>query len=218
MESVVLVVIVAVVVAAVVKYRSQASKERSEVLARMRTEHEIRGDFSPTAELFREVGAPVGAVAGPSSAGATMPLAAPGSVPVSTISSPLPPPTQPPIAATPPVPAATDTGTVAPDLAVMFQGIQMPAGLAPLGEMSPTLVTFVSPAPARDVQPALAAELIRIGADVAWPEPTVAQVRRRGRLAALTLYPRPDLAVDLDGARLFPHAPADSCVVRLTLV
>ena len=216
MESVVLVVIVAVVVAAVVKYRSQASKERSEVLARMRTEHEIRGDFSPTAELFREVGAPVGAVARPSSAGATMPLAAPGSVPVST--TPLLLPTQPPIAATPPVPAGTDTGTVAPDLAVMFQGIQMPAGLAPLGEMSPTLVTFVSPAPARDVQPALAAELIRIGADVAWPEPTVAQVRRRGRLAALTVYPRPDLAVDLDGARLFPHAPADSCVVRLALV
>jgi hypothetical protein len=103
-------------------------------------------------------------------------------------------------------------------LASMFQGIRMPMELAPLGEMTPTAVTFVTPALPRDVQPALAAELERIGADVAWPEATVAQIRRAGRSATLTIYPRPDVAVDLDGQRLFPTAAPDSCVVRLTLV
>lgn len=220
--------IVAACVVGGMKYRAQATRERKAVLERMNQEQLARGELSPTAELFREAGAPMSVLAGGGSPTlATTGTGMPGSP--STMPSPMPMPMPMPT----PAPAGPAGGTVLPpeapttaddahpgstaDLAAMFAGIQMPAGLAPFGTMSTTSVAFVTGVGAREVQPALAAELERIGAEVRWVEPTVAQVQRAGGTAALTIYPRPEVAVDLDGNRMFPTAPPDSCVVRLAL-
>ena len=59
MQTVVVLVLMSGVGIAVFRFRSVAARDRKEVLARLSTEHQERGDYSPTAELFREVGVPV---------------------------------------------------------------------------------------------------------------------------------------------------------------
>lgn len=217
METLGLLLLFAAVGVAVVKFRADAARSRKEVLARLSEEREVRGDYSPTAELFREVGVPV-----PEPILATTPAAA------------LPPPAPAPPAPAPPaptshVPTAGADGPVSPlsappsppapthHLTNVFRGIRMPAELAPLGEMTPTVAAFVTRRAAREVRDGLAAELARLGAQVSWPEPTVALVVRDGHSAMMAIHPRPDIVRDLDGSPCFPTAPPDSCVVRMSV-
>lgn len=59
MEKVVLLVILAAIVIAVAKVKSDLSSSRKETLQRINIEHEAKGSLSPTADLFRESGVPV---------------------------------------------------------------------------------------------------------------------------------------------------------------
>jgi len=206
---------------AVVKFRADAARSRKEVLARLSEEREVRGDYSPTAELFREVGVPV-----PEPVLATAPAAAPPP-PAPVPPAPAPPaamphiPTAAPLEPASPLSAPPPPSVSAPvathQLTDVFRGIRMPAELAPLGEMTPTVAAFVTRRGAREVRDGLAAELARLGAQVSWPEPTVALVVRDGRSAMVAIHPRPDIVRDLDGSPCFPTAPPDSCVVRMSV-
>ena len=61
MQQVVFLVVAAVIGVVVFRLRSAAAGERKAVMARIADEREARGDYSPTAELFREAGVTVGA-------------------------------------------------------------------------------------------------------------------------------------------------------------
>ena len=56
MEKLLVLVILLGLAALVFKLRGDAAKERKAVMARLTAERDERGDYSPTAELFREVG------------------------------------------------------------------------------------------------------------------------------------------------------------------
>ena len=59
MQQVGLLLAAAVVAVILTKLRSQAAKERKVVMARLTEERAQLGDYSPTAELFREAGVPL---------------------------------------------------------------------------------------------------------------------------------------------------------------
>lgn len=188
MQTLVLLVAIVAVAAVTARLRIEATRNRKAVVARLAEEQVTRGELSPTAELFREVGAPLDRIPTPAGVSA----AAGGRAPVEA-------------------PVLTHT------LTDVFAGIEMPADLAPLGQMTDATATFVTTRSARDVHDGLVAELERLGLTTAWPEPTVAVVTREDRSATVTIHPRPDTARDLDGALCFPTAPPHTCVVRMTL-
>lgn len=249
-KLVVLVVLVAVGIV-IAKFRADAARQRKEVMARLSAEKEERGgvDYSPTAELFREVGvahdplAPLPPRQLPDLTNLPdLPLAPPTGEPIVGFDAPAPTesfadpaPADDAIAAAPaddhnpsvptpapaPAPASTPTGTlVAPasDLRQLFRGISMPAGLRPLGALTPAEATFVSSTGAAEVRDGLVAEFERLGCAARWIEPTVAQTERDGQRGLITLYPNPAAAIGLDGAPLFGDVAAGEVVVRMVAV
>lgn len=244
-KLVVLVVLVAVGIV-IAKFRADAARQRKEVMARLSAEKEERGgvDYSPTAELFREVGvahdplAPLPPRHLPDPANLPdlpdLPLAPPIGEPAAGFDAPAPTESfadPAPVedhttsastpAPAPSAPASTPAATlVAPasDLRQLFRGISMPAGLRPLGALTPAEATFVSSTGAAEVRDGLVAEFERLGCAARWIEPTVAQTERDGQRGLVTLYPNPSAVTGLDGAPLFADVAAGEVVVRMVAV
>jgi len=235
MQQVIFLVLAAAIGLVIFKVRGDAAKQRKAVMARLASEREERGgvDYSPTAELFREVGvnhdpeAPLPRnVSFPEPDRATrvpeFPSAADGA-PVFERLSDLADPDAPvtvaadavvaePVAAEPePEPEPDSTG----DLRTLFQGISMPAGLRPLGPLVPVSASFVTAAAPAEVHAGLDAEFARLACDARWVEPTVAQTERNGMRGLVTIYPNPTAALDLEGNPLFPGVEPGHVVVRM---
>lgn len=226
-DKLLILIVMAVAVVVAVKVRGDAAKSRKEVLARLATEREERGgiDYSPTAELFREVGVrhdpekplPRHVPAGfppPPPVGSAVTAAAPDHVDFPRLGD------LPDFAATPPSPqpqspASASQPTEPSDLRSMFKGISMPAGLRPLGPLAPDSASFVTDATPALVHAGLEAEFERLDCVTRWIEPTVAQTERHGMKGLVTIYPSPLAALDLDGQPLFPGVEPGHVVVRM---
>lgn len=230
MEKVLILVVLIVVTVLIFKLRGDAAKDRKAVMARLAAEREERGgiDYSPTAELFREIGIRHDPGA-PIPHGRAIPDFPPPPVgvpefPMDVTAEPTgfdaapdltgrevaTPPT-PPMPSAPAAPATTEPG----DLRTLFKGISMPAGLKPLGPLVPANANFVTDAPPSVVHAGLDAEFERLACAARWVEPTIAQTERNGMRGLVTIYPNPTAALDLDGNPLFPGVGPGHVVVRM---
>lgn len=224
----------------VFKVRGDAARERKAVMARLDSERAERGDYSPTAELFREVGAdPSRTVQFPPPPGGAGGIGGVGGddgfvferlsevaedLPqrVGRVADTLPddtapePDTDAEVAPEPaPEPAATLEPETPGDIRRLFRGIAMPAGLRPLGPLQSSQATFVTDVDPATVRDGLIAEFDRLGCDATWVEPTVAQTARHGERGLVTIYPNPASLVDLDGTPAFADVAAGQVVVRM---
>lgn len=230
MEKLLVLVILLGLAALVFKLRGDAAKERKAVMARLATERAERGDYSPTAELFREVGVnhlpdaplphsfPTAEFPQPS-AGYASPDFPPMPADPSTIGSTtsiIEPTAAPEFAARNAGFGRTEPSAPEPgDLRTLFKGIAMPAGLRPLGPLVPATASFVTDASPAVVHAGLDAEFERLECLATWVEPTVAQTERNGMRGIVTIYPNPTALTDLDGAPLFPEVAPGHVVVKM---
>lgn len=173
------------------RVRGGAAAERKAVIARLREEDSARGALSPTDAVFHGLAA------------ADPPPLTVSSGALRTV----------PVAPTAPGVTAEPGG----DVAALFSGISLPAGLVPLvgSDYSPSVATFLTTsAGAGEVRAALSEELDRLGISARWTDEEACSVERDGRTGQVIVFP------DAHGARhaeapLFPTAPAGSCAVRL---
>lgn len=184
-----------------VHFWSKASKERREVLARIDRERSLRPGYSPTAELFREVGAP------PVSHDAeafTAPV--PPAPPLATAAS------APTAAPVPPAPPAS----VVRELPTLFEAITVPGDFVPVEPATATRAVFAVERSAASVRSELDSVLAAANLSAVWHEPTVASVTAGLASGLVTIYPNAGTVRDLDGRPLFPTARADETVIRLS--
>jgi hypothetical protein len=206
MERVIFLIVAAAIAFAIWRMRSGFARERKTVMARLDAERSERGDYSPTAELFREAGVrhdPDGRIPiDMSRVGFVEPPEDPADI-LPELDLPMAPPTEDELV----IPAG--------DLRQLLKGISMPAGLRPLGPLVPENASFVTDAPATEVHEGLDSELARLGCSARWVEPTVAEAERNGERGLITIYADPTAAVDLEGSPLFPEVSPGSVVVRM---
>ena len=209
-----------------VHFWSKASKERREVLARIDRERSIRPGYSPTAELFREVGAPpvnveANGTSGPppfapptpsmpptASTAATTPASAATSAatPAATVA--------PPLARPPRATAAPDLP--ARDLPALFDSVAVPSDFVPVEPSTGARAVFAVERSAAAVRSDLDAVLNSAGLAPVWHEPTVATVVVGPASGLVTIYPNAGAVRDLDGRLLFPTARRDETVIRFS--
>jgi len=194
MQQVVFLVVAVAVSVVIFKLRGDAARERKAVMARLDAERQERGDYSPTAELFREAGINTDTAPPPAPARSVLREHHPGGA----------------------LAGQNEVGSDAGgDLRALFKGISMPAGLKPLGPLAPVSANFVTSAAPSEVHAGLEAEFARLACEARWVEPTVAQTERNGMRGLVTIYPNPTAALDLDGNPLFPEVEAGQVVVRM---
>ncbi|NLA36142.1 MAG: hypothetical protein GX868_10735 [Actinobacteria bacterium] len=196
-----------------VHFWSKASKERRDVLARIDRERSLRPGYSPTAELFRETGAPpvfddAGAFTS-APAAPTGPLARPPA-PVSAPTAPAAPPAG---ARVPVNPAGSQH-----DLPRLFESLAVPDDFVPVEPATETRAVFAVERSAAAVRTELATVLADLDLSAVWHEPTVATVTVGLASGLVTIYPNAGTARDLEGRPLFPTARPDETVVRFTAV
>lgn len=235
MQQIVFLLVASGIGLVVFKLRSDAARERKSVMARLAEERTERGDYSPTAELFREATGNdfVPTYERLSDVAAAFPPP-PADDPFDTLDL-LPAPVGEPVAVPEPEPESVAeaepeiepeiepeaepeieaTTPTASDLRTLYRGIAMPAGLKPLGPLAPEGASFVTAAPPADVHAGLDAEFDRLGCATRWVEPTVAQTERNGERGLVTIYPNPLAAIDLDGEPMFPEVTPGHVVVRM---
>lgn len=184
----------------VVHLWNRAARERREVLARLERERSIRPGWSPTAELFREVGAPP-----------------PPDAPIGLL-----PPVPPAVATTAPTVAPTSMPTrpvILPAIDALptpFNRLPLPRDFVPVEPSTAERAVFAVERPAVAVRTELDGLLIAAGIAAAWHEPTVATVSDPRGNGLVTIWPHAGMARDLDGSPLFPTARPDETVVRFS--
>ncbi|MFN8053277.1 MAG: hypothetical protein U0Q22_17680 [Acidimicrobiales bacterium] len=201
----------------VFKLRSNAARERKSVMERLATERTERGDYSPTAELFREAGVPTFERLSDLAIAPVDTIAPVETVVPVVAAEPTPETTEPSDDALDDLPAPTGepAASVSSDLRTLYRGIAMPAGLRPLGPLAPEGASFVTGAAPSDVHAGLDAEFERLGCSTRWVAPTIAETERNGERGLVTIYPNPVAAIDLDGEPLFPEVAPGHVVVRM---
>lgn len=203
MQQLIFLLLAAGIGLAVFKLRGDAAKERKAVLSRLAEERDLHGgDYSPTAELFREAGVPL----------VTTATGAPTFERLSELLGEEPPARQdggfapaddlddvddlddlddlPAPTGAPAAPALDEVHLDRPlgDIRTVFRGIRVPAGLRPLGPLAPHDASFVtSTAPLPEVRAGLTSEFDRLGCEHRWTSPTTADVERSGERASVTL-------------------------------
>lgn len=212
-----------------VHFWSKASKERREVLARIDRERSLRPGYSPTAELFREVGAPPvshDAEAFTAPVPPAPPLATAASAPTAAPVPPAPPAPSAPLVFAVPVSAVVSAAAApsasAPsasavrELPTLFEAITVPGDFVPVEPATATRAVFAVERSAASVRSELDSVLAAVNLSAVWHEPTVASVTAGLASGLVTIYPNAGTVRDLDGRPLFPTARADETVIRLS--
>lgn len=212
----------AAVLAIILKYRLDARRDRTAVMARLAQEGATTGVTSPTEELFRSVGAPVpeemrGGLATAAPPPRTVPRLGDviGAVSKRPSTQAAPPPPQPLPTVVPQAPGG------AAELATIFAGVRMPCDLAPLTATgtaagSGSALFATSMGYAAGLTDALSSSFEQIGCVVTWVDDTTAVVRRGADCAAVTIHLDADRVTDENGVAAFPTAGAGQLVVKLT--
>lgn len=189
MQQLIFLVLAAGIGLAVFKLRGDAAKERKAVLSRLEAERDLHGgNYSPTAELFREVGVPMVTTANgaPTFERLSDLQQADAFTPAADDLDELPAPTGAP--AIDGRPQDREQHSTPGDIRALLRGIKMPAVLRPLGPLSPHDASFVAHATSSDeVRDRLERELGRLGCDHRWVTPTTAEIERNGERGEITI-------------------------------
>lgn len=203
------------------RYKTLARRDRTTVIARL-AEESPAGVLSPTEELFRSEGIPIS-----------------DDLRRGLASAPPPPPTS--VAASvgsainrakssitslgstgttaAPMAASLDVADAWSSLGVMFAGINLPCGLAPVGtpdELRTDRIDFSTDASQLATLPAaLEDALSAIGWDPSWVDESTATLRRGDEVALLRIYDRPELVGDGTSTQGLAGVRPGDVVVRL---
>lgn len=246
MQQLIFLVLAAGIGLAIFKLRGGAAKERKAVMSRLADERDARGgDYSPTAELFREAGVPMVTTANgaptferlsdlaPAGPGADPWQVPPrdeaflpdpaATAPAEPLAEPepepelddLPAPTGAPALHEMPAPPAAIDDEPVGDIRVLLRGIAMPAGLRPFGPLAPSDASFVTSASPTEVHDGLDAEFERLGCRHDWVTAHVAEVERHGERGVVTIYPDAAAALGDDGFPIYDDLTPGQVVVRM---